>query len=136
MANNPLFYDNTVITAVNAAATLANNGFLNIYTGGQPGLDGGISGTLLVSLALSATAFGTATASGGTVTALANTISNGTASNTGTAGYFSIMQSDNATVVLTGTCGLSGADLNMSTTAIVSGAVVSCSSFAITQAQT
>ena len=136
MANNPLFYDNTVIAAVNAATALVNNGFLNIYTGGQPALDGGISGTLLVSLAFSATAFGTATAVGGTVTATANAISNGTASNTGTAGYFSLMQSDNATVVATGSVGTSGADLNLSTLAIVSGAVVSCSSFTITQAQT
>lgn len=136
MANNPLIYDNSLITALNAEMSLANDGFLNIYTGGQPSLDGGISGTLLASLALSATAFGTATATGGVVTATANAISNGTAGNTGTAGYFALMQSDNATVILTGTCGTSGADMNMSTTAVVSGAVVSCSSFSVTQPQT
>jgi hypothetical protein len=135
MANNPQFYDATVIAAVNSATSLLNNGFLNIYTGGQPSLDGGISGTLLVSLAFGATAFASATASGGTVTATANSITNGTAGNTGTAGYFALLKSDDATVVATGSVGTSGADLNLSTTAIVSGAVVSCSSFTITQAQ-
>ena len=135
MANNPQFYDATVIAAVNAATSQANSGFLNIYTGGQPSLDGGISGTLLVSLALSATAFASATAGAGTVTAVANTITNGTAGNTGTAGYFAILKSDDATVVATGSVGTSGADLNMSTLAVVSGAVVSCSSFSITQPQ-
>ncbi len=136
MANNPLFYDNTIITAVNAAAALLNSGYLNIYTGGQPTLDGGLTGTLLVQLTFSSTAFSSATATGGVVTATANAIGNGTASNTGTAGYFAILKSDNSTVVATGSVGTSGADLNMSTTAVVSGAVVTCSSFALTQAQT
>lgn len=136
MANNPQFYDATVIAAVNAATALLNSGYLNIYTGGQPSLDGGITGTLLVSLTFGATAFATATASGGTVTATANTITNGTAGNTGTAGYFALLQSNDSTVVATGSVGTSGADLNLSTLSIVSGAVVSCSSFSITQAQT
>lgn len=136
MANNPLFYDNPVIASVNAVTALLNSGFLAIYTGGQPALDGGITGTQLVELTFGATAFASATALGGTVTATANAITNGTASNTGTAGYFALLQSDNATVVATGSVGTSGADLNLSTLAIVSGAVVSCSSFTITQAQT
>ena len=136
MANNPQFYDATVVAAVNAATALLNSGYLNIYTGGQPALDGGISGTLLVSLTFGATAFATATATGGVVTAAANTITNGTAGNTGTAGYFAVLKSDDSTVVATGSVGASGADLNLSTTAIVSGAVVSCSSFNVTQAQT
>lgn len=136
MANNPLFYDATVTAAVNAATSLVNSGFLAIYTGGQPSLNGGVSGTLLVQLSFGATAFASAVASGGTVTATANAITNGTASNTGTAGYFVLYKSDNSTVVATGTCGTSGADLNLSTLAIVSGAVVSCSSFTITEPQT
>lgn len=136
MANNPLFYDATVIAAVNSATSLLNSGFLAIYTGGQPALDGGVAGTLLVQLAFGATAFASATASGGIVTASANAITNGTASNTGTAGYFVLYKSDNTTVVATGSVGTSGADLNMSTLAVVSGAVVSCSSFSITQPQT
>lgn len=136
MPNNPLFYDGAVISAVNAAASQVNNGFLNIYSGGQPALDGGLSGVLLVQLAFGGTAFASATASGGTVTALANSIGNGTAVATGTAGYYALLESDGMTVVQTGVCGTSGSDLNMSTTAIVSGAIVTCSSYAITQAQT
>jgi hypothetical protein len=135
LANNPLFYDATVIAAVNSAASLLNGGTLAIYSGGQPSLDGGLTGTLLVTLTFSATAFASATASGGTVTATANAITNGTAGNTGTAGYFALVSSASATVA-TGSVGTSGADLNLSTLAIVSGAVVSCSSFVITQPQT
>lgn len=136
MPNNPLFYDATVVAAVNAASSLLNNGFLNIYTGGQPSLNGGVSGTLLVQLTFGGTAFATASATGGVVTATANAITNGTASNTGTAGYFALVKSDASTVVCTGSVGTSGADLNLSTLAIVSGAVVSCSSFTITEPQT
>jgi hypothetical protein len=136
MANNPLFYDASIEAELNALAALVNAGFLNIYTGGQPALDGGLTGTLLVQLAFSPTAFANATASGGIVTVTANPITNGTASNTGTAGYFALVASNGSTVIGTGSVGTSGADLNMSTTAIVSGAVVSCSSFSLTQAQT
>ena len=136
MANNPLFNDNTVIAAVNAVTALLNSGFIAIYTGGQPALDGGLTGTQLVEMTFGATAFPASTASGGTVTATASAITNGTASNTGTAGYFALLKSDNSTVVATGSVGTSGADLNLSTLSIVSGAVVSCSSFSITQAQT
>ena len=135
MANLPRFYDATVIAAVNAASSLLNSGFLNIYTGAQPALNGAITGTLLVQLTFGATAFASATAGSGTVTATANAITNGTASNTGTAGYFALLKSDNTTVVATGSVGTSGADLNMSTLAVVSGAVVSCSSFTITQSE-
>lgn len=136
MANNPLFYDATVIAAVNSATALLNSGFLELYTGGQPALDGAVTGTLLVTLTFNATAFPTATASAGTVTASANAITSGTAVATGTAGYFALLKSDNSTVVATGSVGTSGADLNLSTLSIVSGAVVTCSSFTITQAQT
>lgn len=136
MANNPQFYDATVEAGVNAVTALLNSGYIAIYTGGQPSLDGGITGTQLVELQFGATAFASSTATGGVVTATANTISNGTAGNTGTAGYFALLKSDNSTVVATGSVGTSGADLNLSTLVIVSGAVVSCSSFTITQAQT
>lgn len=136
MANNPLFNDATVIASVNAVTALLNSGFISIYTGGQPALNGALTGTLLVQLTFGATAFASATASGGTVTGTANAITNGTAGNTGTAGYFALLKSDNSTVVATGSVGTSGADLNLSTLSIVSGAVVTCSSFTITQAQT
>lgn len=135
MANNTLVYDASSIAAMNALTALLNSGFLNIYTGGQPALDAGLTGTLLVQLTFGATAFPTAVASAGTVTATANAITNGTASNTGTAGYYALLKSDASTVVLTGTVGTSGADLNLSTLSIVSGTIVTCSAYSITQLQ-
>ena len=123
MSNNPLWYD----AAVNAITALLNSGTIKIYTGSQPAEDGSITGTLLATLTFGSTAFGAS--SGGTATA--NTITSGTAGNTGTAGYFALEESG-GTVVATGTCGTSGADLNLNSTSISSGATVSCSSFTIT----
>jgi hypothetical protein len=136
MAQNPLPYDATVIASVNAVTALLNSGFLNIYTGAQPALDGAVTGTLLASLTFSATAFPAATASAGTVTATANPIGNAIAANTGTAGYFALLKSDDATVVATGAVGTTASDLNLSTLSITAGQTVSCSSFLITEAQT
>lgn len=113
---------------------LLNSGTIKIYTGAQPALDGAITGTLLATLTFGATAFGASTASAGTVTATANAITPGTAGNTGTAGYFALVSSG-ASTIATGTCGTSGADMNLNTTSIVSGATVSCSSFTITMSQ-
>ena len=136
MANLPQPYDATVIASVNAVTALLNSGFLNIYTGAQPALNGSITGTLLVSLTFSATAFPSAVAAAGTVTATANSIGNAIASNTGTAGYFALMASNGTTVVATGAVGTSASDLNLSTLSISAGQTVSCSSFLITQAET
>ena len=136
MANNPLPYDVMVIASVNNAAAVVNGGFLQIYTGSQPALNGALTGTLLASLPLSATAFANATASAGTVTAVANQISNAIASNTGTAGYFALVESNGSTVAATGSVGTSGADLNLTTLSIQAGQTVSCSSFVITEAET
>lgn len=135
-ANNPLPYDASVIAAVNAFTALMNSGFLKIYTGAQPALNGAVTGTLLATLTFGATAYATATASGGIVTATANTITSGTAGNTGTAGYFALVKSDNTTVVATGSVGLSSADLNLNTLSITTGNNVSCSSFLITMPET
>lgn len=124
MANNALWYD----AALNATTTLLNSGFIKIYTGPQPGLDAGVTGTLLVTLTFGATAF--ANSVGGVATA--NSITSGTAGNTGTAGYFALVKSDNSTVVATGTVGVSGCDLNLNSTSIVATNNVSLSSFTIT----
>jgi hypothetical protein len=139
MANNPLPYDASVIAAVNAFTALLNvggAGTLQIYTGTQPALNGALTGTLLATLTFSATAFPTATASAGTVTATANAITNGIAGNTGTAGYFALVQFNGSTIVATGVCGTSASDLNLSTTSITAGQTVSCSSFLVTMAET
>jgi len=136
MANNPLPYDATVIASVNAVTALLNSGFIKVYTGAQPALNGAVTGTLLATMTFSATAFPTAVASAGTVTATANAITSGTAGNTGTAGYFALVKSDNTTVVATGSVGTSSSDLNLNTLSITSGNTVSCGSFLITEAET
>ena len=136
MATNPTFYDSAVIAAVNAVGALLNNGYLEIYTGSQPALDASLSGTLLVTLTFGATAFATATASGGTVTAVANAITSGSAGASGTAAYFALVESNGSTTIMTGTVGTSGCDLNGPSTSISNGVTVTCSSFQITEAQT
>lgn len=128
-------YDTGITTALNAFGALMNSGSLKIYTGAQPAVDGSITGTLLASLALSATAFAGATASGSGGSMAANAITNATASNTGTAGYFALYKSDGVTVVATGACATSAAELNFNTTSISSGDTISVSSFTVTQAQ-
>jgi hypothetical protein len=135
MANNPLVYDSPTETMINAFTALLNSGYIEVYTGSQPAVDGSLSGTLLATLDFGATAFANATASGTGGSAVANAISSGTAGNTGTAGYFALVTSGSSTVG-TGSVGTSGADLNFNTLAIVSGAIVSCTSFTITMPQT
>lgn len=137
MTNNPLPYDASVIASVNAFTALLNSGFLRIYTGAQPALNGALTGTLLVTLGFGATAFASATASAGIVTAIANAISTGVAGNSGTAGYFALVKSDGSTVVGTGTAGIgSGFDLNMTNNVLTAGGTVQASSFSVTEAET
>lgn len=136
MANSPEWYDAYIIAAVNSVTANLNNGFLAIYTGAQPAVNAVLTGTLLVTLGLSATAFATATASGGTVTAIANAITTANAGNSGNAGYFALLKSDGTTVVVTGSAGAGSTDLIMPVTAIVAGAPVSVSALTITEAQT
>lgn len=115
---------------------------LQVYTGTSPGLDATLTGTLLVSLPFSSTPFGTPTASSGTVTATAAAITSESAVATGTAGYFAIVRSGASTpptatqVVMCGSVGTSGADLNLSTTSITEGVTVGVSEFAVTMSQT
>ena len=135
MANNPLPYDNTVITGVNAVTALLNSGTLKFYTGSQPALNAALTGTLLATLTFNSTAFAGATAAAGTVTATANPIASGTAVATGTAGYFALVTSGAATV-LTGTVGTSASDINLNNTSITNGVTVSVSSFTITEPET
>ena len=96
--------------------TYAGNGaIINIYGGTQPtNANTALSGqTLLVSCAL-AGSFGTDT--NGTLTL--GTVNNGTAVASGTATFFRITKSDGTTVVMDGSVGTSGADLNLDTTTI------------------
>jgi hypothetical protein len=140
VANNPFFSDAEVEAGVNAVTALLNSGKMVIYTGSQPGdANQALAGTLLATLTLGSTAFGASSASGSTgsrvVTATANSITSGTAGNTGTAGYFALLLSNGTTVAAMGSVGTSGADLNLNSLSITSGATVSCSAFTITQSE-
>ena len=137
MANSPLWYNATAIASVNAVTALLNSGYIKIYSGSPPAINGAVTGTLLASLQFSATAFPTAVATGSGATATANAISSGTAA-AGTAGYFVLVKSDNSTVVMSGSVGTSGSfDLLISPSLTLTlSATVSCSQFLITEVQT
>ena len=103
---------------------------LKIYSGTQPATPAtAVSGTLLAELTCNAT-FAPA-ASGGVLTL--NSITNDSSANaTGTAGYFRLFKSDGTTVVCDGEVGTSGADLNINSVSISSGAAVAVTSATIT----
>lgn len=92
-----------------------NNAIIRLYSGTQPAsANTALSGqTLLVSCQL-AGAFGTD--SNGTLTL--GTVNDGVAVSNGTASFFRIVKSDGTTVVMDGSVGTSGADLNLNTTTI------------------
>ena len=92
-------YDTGVTAALNNFGTLLNSGFMKIYTGAQPAVDGALTGVLLATLTFGATAFAAASASGSGGTMNANAITSGVAANTGTAGYFVLQKSDGVTNV-------------------------------------
>jgi len=101
---------------------------LRIYDGSRPAT-GGTATTLLAELTCNAT-FAPA-ASGGTLTL--NSITQDSSANaTGTATWFRLVKSDGTTIVLDGSVGTSGADLNLNSTSISSGAAVSVTSAVIT----
>jgi hypothetical protein len=113
----------------NALAALANGGSIQIFSGSQPSTpETAVSGTLLATLALNGTAFGTA--SNGVITA--NAISNVTIGTTGTAAWFRCWKSDGVTPLFDGTVGTSGCDMNLNSVSLSSGATLSVSSFTFT----
>ena len=131
MANNLQESTESVNAACNAIVDLADTGYIRIYDGTQPAdANTAVSTqTLLAELRFGATAFGAA--SGGTATANAIT-SDSSANATGTAAWFRVLKSDGTSVLWDGSAGTSGCDLNLNTTAIVSGATVAISSMTFT----
>jgi hypothetical protein len=107
----------------NALATLANNGYIRIYTATRPAnADTAASGTLLAELRFNATAFGAA--SNGVITANAITQDAG-ADNGGTPAWFRCLQSDGTTALWDGEVGTATADLILNSVTIGAGATVS-----------
>lgn len=107
-----------------------NGGTLKIYDGTPPANASTAlsSNTLLATLTLNATAFSSFT--NGVATAGAIT-SDSSADATGPPTFFRLLTSG-ATVMLQGSVGTSGSDLNLNTTSIVAGGAVSVSSLTIT----
>lgn len=134
MANNLKI----AVTAKNAGldakytTALGSNALLRIYTGTQPtNPDTALSGnTQLAELACSST-FAAGAASG--VLTASTITADSSADATGTATFGSLLTSG-GTRKVDFTVGTSGADLNLNTTAIVSGAQVSVTSLTITSA--
>lgn len=132
MALNPKLTNAAANASADAACALANGGFLDIYDGSQPATaDTAITTQVkLASLALSNPAFGAAAAG----VATASTITGDTSADaTGTASWFRVYKSDHTTPVFDGSVGTAGANVNLSTAAIVSGAAVNVTAFTYTQ---
>jgi hypothetical protein len=131
-ATNPKLTNTAANAAIDAIAALANNGYLDIYNGTQPATaDTAISSqTLLASLHFSNPAFGAGSAGVATAAAIS---SDSDADATGTATWFRVFKSDHTTAVWDGSVGTSSADLVLGTTSIVQHAIVSVSSYTITQ---
>ena len=133
MALNTQLSDTSANAAANAIATLLNSGYIKIYAGAQPANanagDGGAA--LLATLQFGATAFGNAVAG----VATANSIAAVNASGTNTATWFRCLKSDNSTVVLDGSVGVSGSNLNLNSTALQTGAQVQITSFTLTESE-
>jgi hypothetical protein len=126
MASNLQYSNGTRNAQQQGLITYAGSGaIIHLYTGTQPAnANTALSGnTLLVSLTISGS-FGTD--SNGTLTV--GSVSNGTAVATGTATFFRITKSDDSTVVMDGTVGTSGADMNFNTVSIVTGDTVAITS--------
>lgn len=108
------------------------SGTLRIYDGTPPAsANAALSGNVLLATLTCSATFAAAAASG---VLTANAITSGTAAATGTASFFRLLRPDGTTVVLQGTVGTSGQDLNLNSVSIVSGGTVSVSSFVLTEA--
>jgi len=112
--------------------TYAGSGsIIRLYDGSQPANANTaiVSQTLLVSLTI---AGGFGTDSNGTITLGA--VTSGIAAASGTASFFRIVKSDGTTVVMDGSVGTSGSDLNLNTTTIASSQTVAISAGTIIRA--
>lgn len=112
--------------AAAAIGALLNGGTVELRTGSQPATPGtAATGTLLATLSLSATAFGSP--STGTITANAIT-QDASADASGTAGWFRGLSSGGTAVI----DGAVGTEMTLNNTSIVAGGTVSVSSWTIT----
>jgi hypothetical protein len=117
---------NAIVDLIDAGS---GAGTLAIRTGAAPATPATAdSGTLLATLTMSDPAFGNS--STGTATASAIT-SDTNVDNSGTAAHFRIKDSD-ANVIIQGTVGTSGADINFNSVTFVAGGTAAISSLTVT----
>lgn len=135
MAADPRITNAIASSMADIIGVALDSGTLKIYTGTIPtNADTALGAqTLLGTLTFGADAF--PGASNGVLTANAIT-ADSSADATGTAAWFRCLKTDGTTVVMDGTVGTSGEDLNLNTTSIVTGANISISSMTITQPKT
>ena len=126
MALNTQLSDASVNAAVNALLARANGGTLKIYQGAQPANANTAIGaqTLLATIALGNPAFGNAVGGAANLTATAAA----TAVATGTAQFFRIFAADSS-VVLDGSIGTVGCNINMGSVNIQVGAQVAITGY-------
>jgi hypothetical protein len=132
MASNLKYSNGTRDAQQQGLITYAGSGsIIRLYDGTQPtNANTAISTqTLLVSLTI---AGGFGTDSNGTITL--GSVTSGTAVASSTATFFRIVKSDGTTVVMDGSVGTSGADMNLNTTTIASGQTVSITAGTIIRA--
>jgi hypothetical protein len=128
MALNTQLAYATVNDQADGLSDLLDNGYLRIYDGSQPAnADTAISTqVLLAELRFNATA--APAASNGVLTFNSITAEDSALAN-GTAAWYRCLKSDGTTVVMDGTVGTSGANLNLSSVAITIGSSVAVTSF-------
>lgn len=120
-----------MMTTFNASVDAGTAAVLEIYSGTMPAdADASAAGlTLLASLTMSATAFGTPTDGTGKARDTANSITaDSSADASGTASCFRIKTQTGGTAVFQGSVGTSAADLILNTVAITAGSTVSVTS--------
>ena len=130
MATNPKYSNTCVNAEADAVGAALDNGYIRIYDGAQPtDADTAVGAqVLLAELRFGADAFPAAVA--GLLTA--NAITSDTSANaTGTASWARILASNGTTVYFDGTVGTASANVIINSTAISSGATVSCSSLTL-----
>ena len=135
MAKNTQLSNACVNAEADALSALLGNGYLRLYSTGQPiNADTALSGqTMLAELRFAVTA--APAASAGVITF--NAITSATAAASSTATWFRCLKSDGTTVVFDGTVDVSGNTPNLALNSVVisAGATVSVSSFTHTVAK-
>jgi len=132
MALNPKISNAAANAEADATARLLDNGYLRIYDGTQAVDADTALGAQVLLAELRYNATSAPAASGGVLTFNAIT-ADSSANATGTATWFRSLKSDGTTVVFDGSAGTSGANLNLNSVAIQSGAAVSISSHTYTR---